>query len=490
MPNISELKKIVGAKHVLDDPEDLSGYASDLSFVAPIRPLCVVRPKNSQEVQKITKWANKTLTPLVPISSGPPHFFGDTVPGVGGAVVVDLSRMKNIRRIDPINRVALVEPGVTFAELQAALKEKGLSCYMPFAPRSSKSVVGSMLERQPITMPNDHFDASDPMLCAEIVFGTGDTLRTGEAAGPDTIEEQWEYGKCQMNPTGPTYWTPSQLVTGAQGTIGFVTWASLKCHPLSKVSRTLMVASETIEPLIDLNYQLVKARLGNHCFILNGVNLACLTGKDAAEVDRLKSSLPPWVLIVSFEGDGELPLEKVTYQEADFRDMVSRYCPYPSELTDRIAGVTAEQISGLLSLPSEGEYWKLRYKGGCQDILFLTTLDKTPGFIGEMSDLCAKRRYPVGNIGVYLQMLVQGTSCHCEFNVYYDPARQGETDGVKWLVTEGAQELRKKGAFFSRPYGSWAKMAYTHACGTAMVQRKVKGIFDPKGILNPGKLCF
>jgi hypothetical protein len=347
-----------------------------------------------------------------------------------------------------------------------------------------------MLERQPITMPNHHFDALDPMLCAEIIFGTGDALRTGEAAGPDTIEEQWKYGKCQMGPTGPTYFDPSRLVTGAQGTIGLVTWASLKCHSLSAASRTFMVPSETIEPLIELSYQLVKARLGDHCFIMNDVNLACLTEKNAAEVDRVKSFLPPWILIVSFEGDGELPLEKVAYQEADFREMVARYCPYPSKPTERIADVTSEQISELLSLPNEGEYWKLRKKGGCQDILFLTTMNKTPTFIDEMSNLCLKRRYPANNIGVYLQMLVQGTSCHCEFNVYYDPAKQVETDGVKWLVTEGAQELRKKGAFFSRPYGSWAKMAYNHAPGTAMLQRKTKGIFDPNGILNPGKLCF
>jgi len=49
---------------------------------------------------EIVKWANRTLMPLVPISSGPPRFHGDTIPSVGGSVIVDLRKMKRIMRID------------------------------------------------------------------------------------------------------------------------------------------------------------------------------------------------------------------------------------------------------------------------------------------------------------------------------------------------------------------------------------------------------
>jgi FAD/FMN-containing dehydrogenase len=45
-------------------------------------------------------------------------------------------------------------------------------------------------------------------------------------------------------------------------------------------------------------------------------------------------------------------------------------------------------------------------------------------------------------------------------------------------------------AFFSRPYGPWARVAYSHAAETATMQKKIKKIFDPKDILNPGQLCF
>jgi FAD/FMN-containing dehydrogenase len=409
------------------------------------------------------------------------------VPGVGGAVVVDLSRMKRIIRIDPSNRVAIVEPGVTFGELQAALKKAGMCAYLPLVPRKSKSVIGSVLEREPITIPSHHWDATDPMLCVEVILGTGDRLRTGEAAGPDTLEQQWEIGKAQMSPFGPTQMDVHRLVSGAQGTIGIVTWMSLKCRSLPKLSRPFLIPSEDVAPLIDLSYKLVRARLGEHLFILNGLNLACLLGRTAQEIRKLRDILPPWVMFVSFEGYGNLPEEKVQYQEADLGEMARSGGLSPA--TD-IPGASAEEVCRWLSQSSAEPYWKLRFKGGFQDIFFLTTLDKTPGFVTAMSALAQKHKYPVKAIGVYIQAAVQGTSCHCEFNLYYDPTKPIELDAARRLDGEVAGELEKMGAFFSRPYGAWADIAYRRAGDTAVMQRKIKKIFDPHGILNPGKLCF
>jgi hypothetical protein len=487
MSEKEKLGKIVGSSNVLDSPQVIEEYSGDLSFVPKVRPRYVVRPQNARQVRDVVAWANETLTPLVPVSSGPPHFRGDSVPGVGGAIVVDLSGMKRIIRIDPQNRVAMIEPGVTFAELQPELEKAGMCAYMPLHPRRSKSVIGSMLEREPVTMPAHHWDATDPMLCAEIVFGTGDVLRGGEAAGPDTVEEQWEIGKAQMTPMGLSQFNEHRLISGAQGTIGIATWATLKCRYLSKLNRTFLIPGENIESLIDITYQLLKIRLGDYCFILNGLNLACLLAQKAPEIEELRNVLPPWALIVSFEGYGDLPEEKVQYQEADFRDM-ARSCQL--EPVTKMPGVSAEDIYGILSRPSAEPYWKLRAKGGCHDIFFLTTLDKTPGFVSAISDLSDSSGFPVANVGVYIQPMVQGTSCHCEFSLYADPTSSAEVDRTRQLVSEGSRSLAKQGGFFSRPYGSWVDFAYDGAAETVVMQRNVKKIFDPNGILNPAKLCF
>ena len=101
-----QLGAIVGPAHVSDDAVTLDGYAHDQSLVPALRPWFVVRPADGAQVQALVTWANATRTPLVPVSSGPPHFHGDTVPSVPGAVIVDLGRLNTIRRIDTRNRIA------------------------------------------------------------------------------------------------------------------------------------------------------------------------------------------------------------------------------------------------------------------------------------------------------------------------------------------------------------------------------------------------
>jgi FAD/FMN-containing dehydrogenase len=133
------LVSIVGAENVIDKQAVLDQYASDISFVNTVKPYCVVKPNSTDEVEKIVKLARKTQTPLIPVSSGPPHFRGDTVPSVGGAIIVDLSGMKKIIRVDRLNRVAMFEPGVTFGELIPAVTKENLRLNMPLLPRSTKS---------------------------------------------------------------------------------------------------------------------------------------------------------------------------------------------------------------------------------------------------------------------------------------------------------------------------------------------------------------
>jgi FAD/FMN-containing dehydrogenase len=469
-----ELIRIVGRNNLLNEPRLLEEFSTDTSFSPAKRPRCIVRPQNTDEVQAIVKWASESGTPLVPVSSGVPHYRGDTVPGTDGAVIVDLSRMKRIIRIDIRNKLAMVEPGVTFGELQVALEKQDLGAYMPLFPRATKSVIGSLLEREPITMPAHHWDSTDPFLCAEVVFGTGDKFRTGEASGPDTVEEQWELGKAQMNPFGHSHADFQRLLLGAQGTMGIVTWATTKCRSLSKISRALLVPSDDLEPLVDLIYQPLRFRLGGNLFILNDRQLACLLG-------TTRQDLPPWVIFISFEGYGVLPEEKVEYEEADFLEMVK---------SKGLKAVEASEITSLLSKPSRDPYWKMSPRGGFQEVFFLTTIDKAPKFIRSAVDSAAKHGYPLENIGIYIQPIVQGTSGHCELDIYYDPANMLEREAVKRLSRTFVEVIAARGGFFSRPYSGWQDIAYAHAVSTASWQKKIKGIFDPKVIMNPGKLCF
>ncbi|MFH1491282.1 MAG: FAD-binding oxidoreductase [Pseudomonadota bacterium] len=268
------LTEILGKGKVFDDPETLEAYAEDHSFALRLRPSFVVRPGNADEVQAIVRWANQTGTPLVPVSSGPPRFHGDTVPASAGAVMVDLSGMKKILRIDRRNRIALVEPGVTYARLQPELAKAGLRLSTPLLPRAGKSVVASLLEREPTIVPRFQWAMLDPLRCLEIVWGDGNMFTTGEVSRPGSLEGEWLKKFAQVVPMGPAQTDFYKLVSAAQGSMGIVTWASIKCEVLPEIHRLFFTPSRRIEDLLDFARRLLRYRFGDELLLLNGANLA------------------------------------------------------------------------------------------------------------------------------------------------------------------------------------------------------------------------
>jgi FAD/FMN-containing dehydrogenase len=485
---LDKLEEIVGHGNVSREQATLDQYASDFSFVNRVKPGCVVRPENTEEIQKIVKLANETLTPLVPVSSGRPHFKGDTVPGIGGAVVVDLSSMKKIIRVDRKNRVAMCEPGVTFDELIPSVEKQGLRLNMPLLPRKSKSVIGSMLEREPVTMPGYHWDIADPLGCVEIIFGTGDMFRTGSAAGPGNIEEQWAVGLAQTEASGPQQASWYRLIQGAQGTMGIVTWASMRCELLPKIEEPFIVASPNLGKILELVHWLVRLRLVGQCLILNDSNMAAITAKKwPDDYWDTRAALPSWMLFFTTVGYEHLPEERVEYQVKDMMEITQRIGLKPEKTA---AKTSAYELLKTIQRPSEEPYWKLRSKGACHDIFFLTIYDKLDELIGTMQDVAGAFGYPASGIGIYLQPIVQGTSCHCEFNFFYDADNPGESARVKDLSAVAIKKLAAHGAFFSRPYGETARTIINRDAATAQALLKIKAMFDPKNIMNPGKLCF
>jgi FAD/FMN-containing dehydrogenase len=483
-----KLSKIVGAHNVFVDPSTLDEFSRDISFVNSIKPACVVRPKSAAEVGKIVNLANKTGTPLVPVSSGSPHFRGDTVPGTGGSIVVDLREMKKVIFVDRPRRVAMVEPGVTFGELIPRAKKEGLRLNMPLLPRKSKSVVGSVLEREPVIMPKYQWDTSDPLCCTEVFFGTGDEFRTGQAAGPGTVKEQWEVGGMQKAPYGPGTASWHRLIQGAQGTMGIVTWASLRCELLPSLEEPFVVNSDDLGPLLELAHWMVRLRAVNECFILNNTNLAAIFARKWPEdYTLLKESLPPWTLFYVVAGYEYSPEERVAASVKDISEITQRL---GVEAVKATAGISAGDILRTVQKPSEDPYWKLRVRGACQDVFFTTIHDRLPDQIDMMTTLTEKGGYASANLGMYIQPIVQGTGYHCEFNLFYSPDNARDRDRIRELTQRSTRELISGGAFFSRPYGESAGMILNRDAATVAVLSKLKNIVDPNNIMNPGKIFF
>jgi FAD/FMN-containing dehydrogenase len=481
------LAGISGLENVTTDPETLRNYSQDLSFVKPIKPQAVIRPKTADEVQAIVNWANQTATPLVPVSSGPPRFHGDTVPSVPGAVVVDLSGMKEIMRIDRRNRVAVIEAGVTYAQLQPELEREGLRLSTPLMPRANKSVVASLLEREPTMIPRSQWASLEPLRCTSIIWGDGKKLVTGDAGMSTSLEGMWERKQATVSPTGPGQADFYRFVSGAQGSMGIVTWVSVKCELLPEIHKLFFVTSRKLDGLLDFVYKLLKFRFGDELLIMNNFTLAAVLGGKPDAIRARAMELPPWSVLVNIAGRERLARERVDFQEKDISDIAQEF---GLKLVPEIDGARNSEIMKAVFQPSREPYWKLGYKGGSQDIFFLTTLNRTPEFVKTMYAAAESCQYPVPDIGVYIQPVHQGASCHCEFYLPYDPNNAVETRRMQGFFKRASEEVLKQGAYFSRPYGIWANMAYNRDAQTTMVLKKIKGLFDPNNVMNPGKLCF
>lgn len=478
---------IVKPENIVSAPAVLEEYSKDISFTARNKPLLVIYPENKDEVQGIVRLVNESRIPLVPISSGPPRFHGDTVPSQGG-VIVDLSKMKRIISIDPINRCAMVESGVTYGELIPELKKHGLKLNIPLLPRASKSVVTSRLEREPNLIPKYQYDFIDPLLTLEVVYGTGDDLRTGSASGPGPLET---IKADKVNPWGPGMIDYFRFLSGAQGTMGLVTWAMTKAEVLPSIQKLFFIPVEDVRILTSPIIRLLKKRVVDECLALNNVNLAAILAEDWPEDFReLKANLSNWTIIVCVAGYQRRPEERVSIMDKYLMDICKDIGLNP-QATLRGAEGKENTILELLSGPWGKEpYWKLRYKGSCHDIFFLTTLSQVPKFIELMKEIVARYNYPGEDIGCYLQPMVQGHGCHLEFNIPCDEYNAEEVTEAKKLFMDASETLMKNGAFFSRPYGYWADMVYSRYTEGVTSLKKLKGIFDPNNILNPGKLCF
>ncbi|PKL39626.1 MAG: hypothetical protein CVV44_05240 [Spirochaetae bacterium HGW-Spirochaetae-1] len=475
------LTTIVGDKNVIGNNDICESYSRDNGFSLGENPSRVVKPRTAEQIREIVKLANREGFPLVPVSSRGPRFRGDTVPERKGAVIVDMSDMKSIVRIDRRSKTALVEPGVTFDELIDAAGASGLRVSAPLLPRQTKSVVGSLLEREPTTLPKYHWDMQDPLCCIEVIFGSGDLFRTGSAAGPGSLEAQWASGQAQKSPMGPSQTDWAKIIQGAQGTMGIVTWASIKLELMPRVEKAFVMSASNLNDLVDITYALTGKRYADHCFILNNVNFSSIVNHAS------EGEIPRWILFYTISGYERFPEERISYIEKDIADLALKMNVKPSANT---GPVNADEVLKLIRRSSADPYWKLRKTGSFEDIIFLGTLDKSPEFINEINREMKTHGIDGEKLGVYLQPVQQGRVCHFEFSVMYDASDKNESERVQAFCTGVTKKIMEMGGFFSRPYGKTAHMVYDRCADTVAALLKVKSILDPKGVMNPGKLCF
>jgi glycolate oxidase len=212
------LAAIVGTANVLTAREDVIAYGFDGTFFDETPPL-VVLPGSTAEVAAIHRYASAQRIALTPRAMGS-GLSGGSIP-LRGSIVLGVARMNRIMAIDEVDRVAVVQPGVITAELQAAVERIGL--FYPPDPSSLKqsAIGGNVAENAGGARGLKYGVTGDYVLALEVVLPDGTVLRTG--------------GRSVKNVTG---YNLRALFTGAEGTLGTITEITLRLINRPRYART------------------------------------------------------------------------------------------------------------------------------------------------------------------------------------------------------------------------------------------------------------
>ncbi len=223
---LQDLKTLLGPSGVLHKPEDMLLYEYDGS-VETGRPDCVVFPRSTADVVAIVRAANRHKSPLVGRGAGT-GLSGGAIARHGG-IIVSFSRMNRVLEIDAENQRARVQPGVVNSDLTAAVAHRGLQ----FAPDPSSqkacTIGGNVSENSGGPHTLAYGVTTNHVLALEAVLPSGDLIRLGTSA---------------LDPAG--YDLPGIFV-GSEGTFGLVTEITVKLTRLPEATKTLLAIFDSVD---------------------------------------------------------------------------------------------------------------------------------------------------------------------------------------------------------------------------------------------------
>jgi glycolate oxidase len=288
----AELRAAVGERNVIyEDRDVLENYADDTTGqIYAHNPEAVVRPESAEHVSAVMRVASKHRVPVTPRGAGS-GIAGAAIPLFGG-IVLSFEKMNHILEIDPVNRVAVTEPGVVTNDLCKAAAEKGF-LYAGYPMSTETSYIGGNVGTNAGGGKVVRYGSTRRhILGLEVVLASGNVIQLGGKLRKDT----WGYSLLQ-------------LMVGSEGTLGLVTKVIVNLEPLPGKTVNLLAAYPDLDSMVASVAEVVKsgARVIS-CEFLGRFSVKVTT-------DYLGTKLPfqdkaEAYLLIQIEGDNDEQLEE------------------------------------------------------------------------------------------------------------------------------------------------------------------------------------
>ncbi|MBC8419110.1 MAG: FAD-binding protein [Desulfobacterales bacterium] len=448
-----DLIETVGEQNFTDDLIDMVSFSYDASEHSH-RPACAVWPETAEQISQILKLSNREKIPVIPRGAGT-GLSGMAIP-IKGGIVLDLSRMNKIIQISIEDRLAIVQPGVVYADLEKALAPHGF--FFPPDPASGKvSTLGGNAATNAGGLKGAKYGTTrDYVLGLQVVLPDGRIMRTGSR----TMKSVSGYDL-------------TRLFVGSEGTLGIIVEITLKINPRPTATSTAVATFDTLEDAGRAINQIMHSGIVPSALeILGKETLAAIN-------QNTDLNLPEVDAMLLAETDG------YTQTETDYQiEKVIRIFKDNNPKEVKRAKTDKEVV----------ELWAAR-KSAYAVLARIKTHFVLEDVTVPMSNIAElfkgiqaiSKRYGIqiatfghaGDGNLHPQILYDG----------YDPEQvkrmeAAVADLFKLAVDLGGTLTGEHGIGLSKaPF-----MTLEHDPVAMDVMRKIKKMFDPNNILNPGKM--
>jgi glycolate oxidase len=445
-----ELERRLGPSKVVTSPEACEPYAVDDSDVAGRLPAAVVIAESSADVAATLAVAEACEVPVTPRAGGTGRT-GGAVP-IAGGIVLATHALARIKDIDRANLIAVVEPGVVTGELHAAVESEGLF-YAP-DPNSLEScrIGGNLAENAGGPRAFKYGVTRDWVLGLEACLVGGRAVSTGKR----TVK-------------GVTGYDVTALLVGSEGTLAVFTAATLRLVPKPpRVSTALALFSEVRAAAAAVG-AIVAAGIVPRCLeMLDGATLAAVRGAGVAVDPRAGA-----MLLVEVDGEGA---------EGTLIHLGEVAAAHPGCIDVVVAqdGVQRDRLWAARRMLSKATRRLARHKLSEDVVVPRTRIADLLARTDAIGEATGVRHLAYGHAG--------DGNLHVNF-LWDDDAERPAVDRAIGLLMRATIEL---GGTLSGEHGiGVSKAVYLpleQSAELIALQRDIKRAFDPKDLLNPGKI--